>query len=73
MFHTSLLIISDHKSVHSASAELFAVTTNLTELLKANDNKLSSLIKERDLLKVNLTETTEELKRLSCLCRLSES
>uniref|UniRef100_UPI0037E71677 C-type lectin domain family 4 member E-like n=1 Tax=Semicossyphus pulcher TaxID=241346 RepID=UPI0037E71677 len=49
------------------SHHLSAESSNLTERLQASDDQLSSLIKQRDLLNVSLTETTKKLERLQSL------
>lgn len=57
LFHTDL--------IHCLDAELCTVKAKLTESLQISDYNISNLTEVRDLLKVNLTEMTKELKRLS--------
>ncbi|XP_047455955.1 CD209 antigen-like protein E [Mugil cephalus] len=58
----SLIIVGVlyHNSVHDSAVELWAIQDNLTELLQASNDKLSSMTEERDLLSTNLNEITEE-------------
>uniref|UniRef100_A0A7N6BMH5 C-type lectin domain-containing protein n=1 Tax=Anabas testudineus TaxID=64144 RepID=A0A7N6BMH5_ANATE len=58
-----------YNSVHAAAAELSIFKANLTELLQASDDKLSSLTEERNELKTNLSEINKELNRFQSLCR----
>ncbi|XP_026232134.1 CD209 antigen-like protein E [Anabas testudineus] len=53
-----------HNSVRAAAAELSTFKANLTELLQASDDKLSSLTEEKNELKMNLNEMTEERNEL---------
>ncbi|KAI3356038.1 hypothetical protein L3Q82_017306, partial [Scortum barcoo] len=52
-----------------SAAELSTIRANLTERLQESNTKLVSAIEERDQLKANLTEMTEELKRLQSLSK----
>ncbi|KAI3356031.1 hypothetical protein L3Q82_017297, partial [Scortum barcoo] len=52
-----------------SAAELSTIRANLTEHLQESNTKLVSVIEERDQLKANLTEMTEELKRLQSLSK----
>ncbi|KAI3355682.1 hypothetical protein L3Q82_004268 [Scortum barcoo] len=52
-----------------SAAELSTIQANLTERLQESNTKLVSSIEERDQLKANLTEMTEELKRLQSLSK----
>uniref|UniRef100_A0A3Q1GXN8 C-type lectin domain-containing protein n=1 Tax=Anabas testudineus TaxID=64144 RepID=A0A3Q1GXN8_ANATE len=56
-------ILSDHNSVRGVGDKL-SIRTNLTELLRGSQTKLSSLTEERDQLKTNLNEMTEEKNQL---------
>ncbi|XP_068560735.1 CD209 antigen-like protein A [Cebidichthys violaceus] len=49
------------------SADLSTIKANLTERLRVNEDKLSSVSEERDLLNANLTNLTEEMDRLQRL------
>ncbi|XP_051259622.1 C-type lectin domain family 17, member A-like isoform X2 [Dicentrarchus labrax] len=51
------------------SAELSTINGNLTELLQASKDKLSSMTEERDLLNASLTEMTKEVDRLQRLSK----
>ncbi|KAI3356032.1 hypothetical protein L3Q82_017299 [Scortum barcoo] len=62
---------TDHYSVRGSAAELSTIRANLTERLQESNTKLVSSIEERDQLKANLTEMTEELKRLQSLSKQS--
>ncbi|KAI3355671.1 hypothetical protein L3Q82_004263 [Scortum barcoo] len=63
------LAVHYHYSVRGSAAELSTIRANLTERLQESNTKLVSAIEERDQLKANLTEMTEELKRLQSLSK----
>ncbi|KAI3355683.1 hypothetical protein L3Q82_004270 [Scortum barcoo] len=63
------LAVHYHYSVRGSAAELSTIRANLTERLQESNTKLVSSIEERDQLKANLTEMTEELKRLQSLSK----
>ncbi|KAI3355672.1 hypothetical protein L3Q82_004269 [Scortum barcoo] len=63
------LTVHYHYSVRGSAAELSTIQANLTERLQESNTKLVSSIEERDQLKANLTEMTEELKRLQSLSK----
>ncbi|KAI3355676.1 hypothetical protein L3Q82_004274 [Scortum barcoo] len=67
------LAVHYHYSVRGSAAELSTIRANLTERLQESNTKLVSSIEERDQLKANLTEMTEELKRLQSLSKQSET
>ncbi|XP_068560738.1 CD209 antigen-like [Cebidichthys violaceus] len=57
-----------HNSVGGSAADLSTIKANLTECLRASEDKLSSVSEERDLLNTsftNLIEEKDELQRLS--------
>ena len=58
------MCLSDHY-MFGSDEEIFIILKNLTDQLQANNNKLSSVSEERDLLHANLTELTKELQRWS--------
>ncbi|KAK9541818.1 hypothetical protein VZT92_001836 [Zoarces viviparus] len=53
-----------HNSVGGSTADLSTIKANLTERLRASEDKLSSVSLERDLLKASLINLTEEMDRL---------
>ncbi|XP_008286499.1 uncharacterized protein LOC103362030 isoform X4 [Stegastes partitus] len=54
---------------HDSAVELSAVKENLAERLQASNNELPSMTGERDQLKANLHEMTEERDRLESLSK----
>ncbi|KAM6897978.1 C-type lectin domain family 4 member E-like [Lycodopsis pacificus] len=51
-----------------SAADLSTIKANLTERLRASEDKLSSVSEERDLLTASLTNLTQEMDRLQRLC-----
>ncbi|KAK9542030.1 hypothetical protein VZT92_002032 [Zoarces viviparus] len=60
-------IVFYHNSVGGSAADLSTIKANLTERLRASEDKLSSVSEERDLLNANLTNLTKEMDRRQCL------
>ncbi|XP_068560737.1 CD209 antigen-like [Cebidichthys violaceus] len=59
--------VYDHNSVGGSAADLSTIKANLTERLRASEDKLSSVSEERDLLNASFTNLIEEKDRLQRL------
>ncbi|KAM6919970.1 CD209 antigen-like protein A [Lycodopsis pacificus] len=57
-----------HNSVGGSAADLSTIKANLTERLRASEDKLSSVSEERDLLNASLTHLTQEMDRRQRWC-----